>query len=125
MPGLALVCTGGGLLFLICFFTFLFVEDSDDGSACYSADVHRKRSKWISEQMESFDPRLTTLLKDGKIRLLSAKWLKDQPEGFVLSRRQELEKLPVIAQAPLDVCRCAAHAVLPAVCIGLQDVHAS
>ena len=94
MPGLALVCTGGGLLFLICFFTFLFVEDSDDGSACYSADVHRKRSKWISEQMESFDPRLTTLLKDGKIRLLSAKWLRDQPEGFVLSRRQELEKLP-------------------------------
>lgn len=29
---------------------------------------------------------------------------------FWSKRGQELEKLPIIAQAPLDVCRCAPHA---------------
>ena len=43
--------------------------------------------------LSSLDDHLAHALEDGALRLLSSSWLKRQPEGYRIQRRQQLEAL--------------------------------
>jgi len=56
------------------------------------------------EKREEFWNRGKEILRSGAIRLLSAKWLLQQPDGFVIRRRQDLPEeafVPVLLAAEL------------------------
>ena len=46
------------------------------------------------------DQRILDRLRSGAIRLVSVQWLLEQPEGFRILRRQELEKLEIEGASP-------------------------
>ena len=55
-------------------------------------------------ELTELDEPLLAVLANGDIRLLRSEWLLEQPEGYILPRRQELEELEKQGQSPLLSC---------------------
>ena len=55
-------------------------------------------------ELTELEEPLLAVLANGDIRLLRSEWLLEQPEGYILPRRQELEELERQGQSPLLSC---------------------
>ena len=64
--------------------------------------AHGKLLRKLSE----FDDRLVEVLREGDIRLVRATWVRTQPPGCLLPRRQELEALGPLGTVPSPLLSC-------------------
>ena len=67
--------------------------------------MHRSASSLAAARIRKLEGALPQVLASGQMRLVSVKWLMRQPPGFVLPRRQDLEKIDGALVPPATAVR--------------------